>query len=331
LSDRSRERGPDVAAGTERAFEGTGRAAAVPAGVRRTVKHAVRAYAVATSGLRGGPDFLLVGAKRAGTTTLYDAVVRHPEVAPLFPRIERIKSPHYFDLHHDRGPRWYRSHFPIRRPLGADRMTGDAAPYLLYHPLAPAWAGREVPDARIVAMLRDPVERAFSHYWDRVKNGVETLSFEAAVDAEAQRLAGEQERLLADPSTPRPAHEHFSYLDRGRYAVQLRRWLGHFPSSQVLVVRCEDFSAEPAEVFARVCAFLGLTPWTPARFGRHHAHPDKPRMGAPMRGRLAATFAEPNEDLARLLETPVWWDAGGATRLDRPGVVQPPGAAGLHR
>jgi Sulfotransferase domain len=315
----------------ERAFEGDSPVRGVPVGVRRAVKTAVRAYAVATSPLRHGPDFLLVGAKRAGTTTLYDALVRHPDVAPLFPRIERIKSPHYFDLQHHRGQRWYRSHFPIRTPVGRDRITGDAAPYLLYHPLAPAWAGREVPDARVLVMLRDPVERAFSHHWDRVKNGVETLPFEQAVDAEAERLAGQEELLRADPATPRPAHEHFSYLDRGRYAPQLRRWLEHYPSSQVLVVRCEDFYAQPVEVFAHVCAFLGIATWTPPRFGRHHAHTDKPRVEPALRRRLAALFAEPNEDLARLLDTQVWWDADGPTRLDRPGVLEPPPAAGARR
>ena len=134
----------------ERAFEGESPVRGVPVGVRRAVKTAVRGYAVATSPLRRGPDFLLVGAKRAGTTTLFDALVRHPDVAPLFPRVERIKSPHYFDLQHQRGQRWYRSHFPIRRPLGRDRITGDAAPYLLYHPVAVSYTHLTLPTKRIV-------------------------------------------------------------------------------------------------------------------------------------------------------------------------------------
>jgi hypothetical protein len=304
----------------------------IPVPARQLVKAGVRGYATATSRWRPGPDFLVIGAKRAGTTTLYDALVRHPGVAPLVPRIQRIKSPHYFDLLHHRGPAWYRSHFPMAIAAdGKRRLVGEAAPYLLYHPASPEWVADEAPGARLVVMLRDPVERAFSHHWDRVKNGVESLDFEAALAAESPRLAGESERLRQEPHTPRPAHEHFSYLDRGDYAAQLRRWWAHVPAEQMLILRSEDFYAEPGTVFGQICAFLGLAPWTPEEFGRHHAHADRPRVDPALRAGIWPQLTGSVVDLAELLGLPAWWDARGATSLGQAQVVVPrPGADALR-
>ena len=96
-------------------------------------------------------------------------------------------------------------------------------------------------------LLRNPVDRAFSHYWDRVKNGYEpAATFEEAIDLEVTRLAGERRRLLADPTAESYNYEHFSYLARGRYAEQLTEWFAHYPREQILVQRSEDLYADPA-------------------------------------------------------------------------------------
>jgi hypothetical protein len=283
----------------------------LPPGVRRAANGALRGAAVATSRLRSLPDFVIVGAKRGGTTTLFRTLERHPEVASLVPAFARIKSPHYFDLNYARGDAWYRSHFALR----PDRLRGESNPYLLFHPLGPERVAAIVPDTKLIALLRDPVERAFSHYWDRVKNGVETLSFADAVAAEADRLAGQRERLeaSADRGVVSEAHEHYSYLARGLYAEQLRRWLAHYPAERLLVLRSEDLYREPHATYDRVTAFLGLSQFDPGVFEKHHGHADRPRIDPGLRRELAATFSRPNEELAELLGTPVWWDADGAT------------------
>ncbi|MDQ1294704.1 MAG: hypothetical protein QG608_2589 [Actinomycetota bacterium] len=308
----------------ERAYEGRSRFAHVPGPFLATARVGLRAYGTITSPLRAEPDFIVLGAKRAGTTTLYHAVVAHPRATVLFPRWQRTKSPHYFDLKHTRPHAWYRSFFPLRRPVGPPRpLAGDAAPYLLYHPVSPRWVAEEAPRAKLLVMLRDPIERAWSHHWDRVRNGMEDLSFEDAVAAEPERLAGQEAALLADPTTPCPAHEHFSYVDRGRYAVQLRRWFAQVPAERMLIMRSEDFYVDPQRVFDSVTDFLGLSRFAPERFGRHHAHADRPAVPAPVRERLAPMFTDGNRDLADLLGTPVWWDAEGATPLEEPGIVRP--------
>ncbi|MDQ4004850.1 MAG: sulfotransferase domain-containing protein, partial [Actinomycetota bacterium] len=142
-------------------------------GLRRSAKRVLRGVGVATSWARPLPDFVVIGAKRAGTTSLYAYLAEHPDVAPLFPARQRIKGVHYFDTNHHRGLRWYRSHMPswIRRTGG--RLAGEASPYYLAHPLAAERAARTIPDAKLVVLLRNPADRAYSHYRERVRHDAE--------------------------------------------------------------------------------------------------------------------------------------------------------------
>ncbi len=224
--------------------------------------------------LRPLPDYLIVGAKRSGTTSLHRWLLAHPDVLPLFPSARRlplradIKGVHFFD-HPGRGAWWYRSHFPTRasRALAARRsgdgrvVAGEATPYYLHHPHAAARAAQVVPDARVIVLLRDPVDRAWSHWKEQRRRGFEPLAtFEEALDAEPARLAGEAERLAADPGYRSFAHEHQSYATTGRYREPLARWEAAFPASQLLVLRSEDGFADPQGTFDRVLEFLGLRP-----------------------------------------------------------------------
>ena len=144
-------------------------------------------YRQLTAPLRGLPSVLIIGAQKGGTTSLFSYLVQHPDVlAPL------TKEIHYFDLQYDREDKWYRGHFPFARRLERGAVTIDASPYYLPHPLVPARAAQLVPEAKLVAVLRDPVDRALSHYHHEVRAGRESLSFADAIDQEAERLAGEE-------------------------------------------------------------------------------------------------------------------------------------------
>jgi hypothetical protein len=191
---------------------------------RETAKRAVRRYGIATAGLRPVPDFLIVGAKRGGTTSLWNYLAEHDGVLPLFPRPEKIKGLYFFDEGWARGERWYRSHFPTEatralatRRLGHRVVAGEASPYYLYHPLAPGRAHRVAPDALILASLRDPVERAWSHYKERRTNGTDPLPFDEAIEAEPGRLAGEEARLLEDDG-------YISFVHRSRRTAATGSW-----------------------------------------------------------------------------------------------------------
>src|SRR5438093_4320202 len=155
-------------------------AARTPKPLVRGVKAGIRAvYATPTSKLRVLPDFLIIGAQRAGTTSLYRYLSRHPAVAPAV----LAKGAHYFDTAFDRGLPWYRGHFPTR--MTAERIraregtfaTGEGSPYYLFHPLAAERIAAALPGVKLVALLRDPVERASSHWVHEAERGFEQLSF----------------------------------------------------------------------------------------------------------------------------------------------------------
>ena len=174
---------------------------------RAKARAAIRTFGQLTAGLRALPDYLIIGTKRGGTTSLARWLLEHPEVRPLFPARETRKGTYYFDVNYGRGQDWYQSHFPTRishrlaeRRHGRSLLLGEATPYYLYHPHAPLRARQLVPGAKIIALLRHPVDRTHGHWAERSRQGVEPLTFEAALEAEPGRLAGEEERMLADPS-----------------------------------------------------------------------------------------------------------------------------------
>lgn len=268
---------------------------------------------LATSGLRVLPDFIIAGAMKAGTTSLYRYLCAHPDVIPA-----ARKEVHYFDVHYARGASWYRSMFPtaahrdlLARRHGRPVVTGEASPYYLFHPLAAPRAAALVPRAKVLVLLRDPVERAWSHYRHEVRAGREPLGFEQALDAEPQRLAGAEELLRhGGPSAVSPEHRCHSYVARGRYAGQLRRWFDAFGREQVLVLRSEDLLHKPDTVWQQVQDFLGLVPARPPVFEVHNAGSGGGGMDASLRSRLEAAFAEDDAELAELLSTPPWWPRG---------------------
>jgi Sulfotransferase domain len=247
---------------------------------------------------RALPDAVILGAQKSGTSSLHGYLTQHPGVtAPL------RKEVHYFDLNHGRGEAWYRAHFGR---AGAPGLNLDSSPYYLYHPAVPRRLAALLPGAKLVVLLRDPVRRAYSHYWHERDKGRERLDFEAAIAAEPGRIDRDHARL-ADGSLERsPAHQHFSYLARGRYAEQLGRWYAHFPREQLLVLRFEDLVREPLQTLNATLAFLGLPP-APAVDLEARNTRRYPPMAAATAARLKAAFDDDNRRLEALLGRPLGW------------------------
>jgi hypothetical protein len=271
---------------------------ALPEPARKVLRGTFRTYGLATANVRPLPDFLILGAQKAGTTALYAYLRWHPHVTgPSFKEVS------FFDRHYARGERWYRAHLPLRR-RGA--IVGEASPSYLLHPLAPERVGRMLPNARLIALLRDPVERAFSHYQHEVALGREELSFEDAVDAEDERMRGEVERMLREPSYFSHPWWNYTYVARGLYAEQLERWFAAFPREQLLVLLTDELADDTAGTYRRVLDFLGAAPHGldayPRIFDRDYAE-----MSAAMRARLAAVYEDPNRRLASLLGRDLPW------------------------
>jgi hypothetical protein len=269
-----------------------------------------------TAQQRALPDFLIIGAKKGGTSSLINWLLRHPAVPRMFPSAQRLKSPHYFDINYWRGPDWYAGHFPTRtarhrmeRRLGSLTAVGEASPYYMFHPQTPYRVQRDLPDAKIIAVLREPVSRAYSNYCDRRAFGTETLpTFELAIEAEAERLASVDVcRLNEDPRYYSLAHDQFSYLARGRYAEHLAPWLELVPPSQLLIINADDLFAHPRETFVSVQQFLGI-PITDIALTTYNSRAGEP-MAAQTKARLSEYYRPYNAELYKLLSRDFGWEA----------------------
>lgn len=271
-------------------------------------KRAEMRWRAATRKARTLPDFFVLSAGRCGSTSLFAALSEHPQVLP-----PAHKEVHFFDRNYGQGLDFYRRLFPlelhrraVRRRVGGRIVSGEATTYYLLHPAVPARAHAVVPDARLVVILRDPVDRAYSHYQLSVRRGREELSFEEALDTEPERLAGAEERLLADPAYDHLSHRVHSYVARGMYLEQLLRWEGLYGRERLLFLRSEDFFADPVGAVRRVTDFLGL---------RRHPGPLPPAknvasygtMKPETRQRLRELYAEPNRRLEEHLGRELGW------------------------
>ena len=190
---------------------------------------------------------------------------RHPNVLPMWPGVENAKKTYFFDRYWDKGLDWYRARFPTQRQrdrveseTGSPAITGEGAVNYMFNPLVPARVQQTIPDVKLLVLLRNPVDRCWSHYNERVHNGTESLSFRDALDAEEERLAGEVERMTADSSYYSERFDFCSYKARGRYLEHLEPWLDMFYPDQLLIVRSEDMYADPARTMIEVQQFLGL-------------------------------------------------------------------------
>ena len=132
--------------------------------VQKIVGRGRLAVRMVTNRWRALPDFLIIGAQKAGTGFLHHYLTEHPAILSA-----AQKEIHYFTIHYGRGPGWYRAQFPLERLVHpAGHMTGEASPNYIYHPRAAERANDLVPSARIIAILRDPVSRATSHFfWEK--------------------------------------------------------------------------------------------------------------------------------------------------------------------
>ncbi|MCU1429181.1 MAG: sulfotransferase family protein [Actinomycetia bacterium] len=247
----------------------------------------------ATAARRTLPDFMIIGAARAGTTSLYVYLAQHPDV-----RVPVRKEINFFDQRFALGPDWYRAQFPLG---GAGRRwkTGEATPYYLHHPRVPERVRETVPDVRLVVLLRDPVERAFSHYRLLVRRTKENRSFAQIVDEELtmiERTGG----LVADDADNRRTKREYAIVDRGRYAEQLERWLAVFPRDQLLVLRSEVLFGDPVRTYARALEFVGLAPFGDADFRARNASTPA-TMDDGVRERLTAFYAPSNQRVRELV------------------------------
>jgi hypothetical protein len=254
------------------------------------------------------PDLLVIGAQRGGTSSLYRYLGRHPDVVPSV-----RKETEYFSRRYDRGELWYRGHFPLRR----SGLTFEATPDYLFHPRAADRAAATVGDARIVVLLRDPVERAISHWQHMTRLGFEQGTFAQALAAESDRIDEGLAAVRAGTPIDEGPMLRFSYRARGCYDEQLPAWLDRYPRERILVLRSESLFADPASTMAELERFAGLRPGPATSFRNWSAPSATDRNARPTPtvqasdgdalDELRSFFAPHNARLAELLDSEPWW------------------------
>jgi hypothetical protein len=288
----------------------------VPDPVKRVVHIGSRGYGRLTAQRRMLPSFLICGGQRCGTTSLYRALAGHPAIL----KAVLHKGVHYFDVGYERGMRWYRGHFPLTRTAakvrewyGVPAQTFESSPYYMYHPHAIARIAEDLPDVRLIVLVRDPVERAYSQHAHEVARGFETEpDFGRALALEPTRLRGVLDRMLADPAYYSFAHQHHAYRARGEYVTYLESMAALLGRDRIHVVDSEAFFTDPQPAYDAALHFLGLPAPTllgaehPA-FEQHNARPRAARMDPGVRAMLTEHYAPYDARLASWLGRRLSW------------------------
>lgn len=228
-----------------------------PVLLRTFVRRIYFQYLRATWRQRALPDFLVIGAQHGGTTAFFDYLSQHPQLAPSF-----HKEVHFFDGGSkkedifEKGEAWYRGHFPRRRDFPEGALVFEASPLYIFHPLAPARISSLLPSVKLIALLRNPTERALSHYFNaRGKNRDSAPMLEV--------FQRDEQKLLEMPAidAQRKTDHRFlrdSYKSRGHYAEQLKRYLQYFSKEQILLLASEDLFRDTHQTLRSAFEFLGV-------------------------------------------------------------------------
>jgi len=206
------------------------------------------------------PDFLIIGGQRCGTSSLYYYLTEQHGISSA-----ATKEVHYFDDFFARGINWYQAQFPtnaykysVEHFRNRHFLTGEASPYYIFHPNAPRRISAVLPHIKLILLIRNPIDRAYSQHWLEVKGRYETLSFEEAIKCEQDRIAGEREKMLSDENYHSFKHRRYTYLTRGIYIDQIEYWMNFFPREQFLFLKTEDLYSNPASIVRQTLEFLGI-------------------------------------------------------------------------
>lgn len=232
------------------------------------------------------PDFLIIGTPKGGTTSLYRYLIKHPQVIPCLK-----KEIHFWPWRYYRGLDWYLSHFP-RIPQGENYIAGEATTdYFDRHDVAEE-VYNSFPQVKAIALLRNPIDRAISQYYHWVRLGWEKRTLEEAINADIQLI----EQNPEIPITKKISWKN--YLPRGIYIELIREWLKVFPSEQLLILKSEDFYADPQKMFNLILNYLDLSPYEIPDYKKYNGG-RYPKLNSKMSEKLQKLFEPFNQQLSK--------------------------------
>jgi hypothetical protein len=256
------------------------------------------------------PNFIIFGVSRSGTTSLYQYLSQHPNIEPC-----AVKEPRYFDMYYDRGINWYKMNFPSKfqkfvftKIKHKKFITGEASGAYLQNPHAPKRIRSLDPNMKLILLLRNPVDRAFSHYIRKMKNGSEKLSFEDAIEQEKSRIKGEQEKMEQNEKYYSSIYHSLAYITTGLYVIRLKHWLKYFSMKQILVLENGEFLRDPEKVYNQTIEFLDLPKWKLSKYKKFSKQRLSVEMDSSTREKLLDYCKPFNEELYSLIGKRFDWD-----------------------
>lgn len=270
-----------------------------------------KGYSTILGPLHTLPDFLIIGSAKCGTSSLYEYLIKHPNIESAIG-----KEINYFDMQYEKGINWYKTYFPslIHKKISKNifhkkLITGEATPRYIDHPLAIKRIKNNLPNIKLIVMLRNPVDRAYSHWNMMVTHKHENLSFEDAIEQEEKRISSLYEKMNMNKKFYSKEYFWYGYLERSTYINKLKRWFEYFPRKQFLILKSEELFIKPDTTYKKVLDFLKLEKldlenYKTYRKGKYK----KIEMNSETRKKLIEYFRPHNSELYKLLNENFGWD-----------------------
>lgn len=254
------------------------------------------------------PDFLIIGAQKSGTTALYSYLIQHPGIIKA-----KVKEVNYFGIPHNRmkGKYWYASHFctmsekkALANKLGYRPITGEASPNM-HRPYYPGFVHELLPGVKLIAILRDPVERAFSQYQHNFRHGLENRSFEEVIADSPVHFPPE----IANDEWAYYRSTYPSYITRGLYAEHLEKWYQHYDKELLHIINSSDMLTNPVSELTTVLDFLEMPHFNFQDISTRAKHSGdyKAKMSTDVRAYLTSIFRPHNKKLYELTGRDFGW------------------------
>ena len=237
------------------------------------------------------PNFFILGAAKCGTSSLQNYLGEHPDIC-----VSEPKEPFFFEAEYERGLDYYWGRY--FSSWSGERAVGEARHRNLYLPYVPRRIAESVPDAKFIVAVRNPIDRAYSHWWHAYSRGLETLAFEDALEADRRRIEsglvfegdGGPGQWARNLDFKTGMNEFRTYLDSGYYCEQIERYRQLFSAENVTTVFLEDLARDPQEVMSQLWSFLGVDPIEQGRAGDYEPSNEAKSRGYALKKRYGGTL-----------------------------------------
>jgi hypothetical protein len=256
------------------------------------------------SKFRVKPDFIITGIQKGGTTSLFKYLAQHPNIGTSF-----VKEVQFFNRSYHRGESYFRANYPtgLKKVFNPSIIYGEASPDYMDNPVVPKRIKEYLPNIKLVFLLRNPIDRAYSQYKMIQELGFEDVPFEKAIFLEKHRLGSIMEQIKKDDTFYHIHEAYYNYLSKGMYAEQLKRWLKYFDKKQMLILKSEDLFEKPEKIYQQTENFLGVAHFPLKDFKAYNTR-SYDKIGAKTRDELKAYFSKPNQELYDLIGQNYGWE-----------------------